>query len=169
MAAKKRTWLWIVFGIAICMALCVVALVAGGVYFVSQHVKTELVGRMTAEEQFQSRRKQFEGQQPLIELKRAETADVETRVHRSPESAPSVELKTLRVLVYDGHEGRLVHVELPFWLVRLMPPGSLNKTGGSDFSFDSDHVTVGDIERHGPGLILDAKDTQGAQVLIWAE
>jgi hypothetical protein len=167
MAATKRTWLWIVFGIAICVALCFVALVGGGVYFVSQHVKTELVGRMTAEEQFQSRRQQFAGQQPLIELERSDTADVETRVNRSPESAPKVELKNIRVLVYDGHEGRLVHVELPFWLMRLMP-GSLNNAG-SNFSFDSSHITTADIERHGPGLILDAKDSQGAQVLIWAE
>ena len=74
----------------------------------------------------------------------------------------------MRVLVYDAHEGRLVHVDLPFWLLRLMPSGALGSFGG-DFSFDSGRLTVEDLERHGPGLVLDARDSRDAQVLIWTE
>jgi hypothetical protein len=169
MAATTRTWLWIIFGVIGFVAICLVALVAGGAYVVSRHVKTELVGKISAEEQFVRQRARFAGQLPLIDVQRADSDDVEAKVRRPAEDARRVELKTMRVLVYDSHDGRLVHIDLPFWLLRFMPPGSLNKTGGSDFSFDSGHVTIDDIERHGPGLILDARDSRDAQILIWTE
>ena len=171
MASTKRTWLWIIFGIIGFIAVCVVALVGGGAYLVSRHVKTELVGRITAEEQFVRQRERFAGQQPLIEVNRAERSDVQARVHRPAEDARKSELRTMRVLVYDAHEGRLVHIDLPFWLVRLMPSGRLGNVNGVDggFSFDSGRLTVDDLERHGPGLILDARDSRDAQVLIWTE
>ena len=168
MAATKRTWLWIIFGLIGFVALCVVALVAGGAYVVSRHVKTELVGKISAEEQFVRQRARFAGQLPLIDVQRADSDDVEAKVRRPAEDARRVELQTMRVLVYDAHEGRLVHVDLPFWLLRLMPSGRIGSFGG-DFSFDSNRITVDDLERHGPGLILDARDGRNAQVLIWTE
>ena len=77
----------------------------------------------------------------------------------------------MRVLVYDAHEGRIVHVDLPFWLLRFMPSGRMSEVSGagSGFSFESGHITVDDLERHGPGLIMDARDNKDAQILIWTE
>jgi hypothetical protein len=182
MASTKRTWLWVIFGVLICIAIAGVALVGGTAYVVSKHVKTELVGKRTAEEQFYQQRERFAGQQPLIEVHGdSETAwpvlvppgksDQQAMIHRPPEGARKAELQTMRVLVYDSHEGRLVHVDLPFWLLRLMPSGRLGSVSGvnRNFSFDSGRITIDDIERHGPGLILDARDSRDAQVLIWTE
>jgi hypothetical protein len=170
MASTRRTWLWIIFGVLICIALCGVALVGGGIYMMSKHVKTELVGRASAEEQFVRQRERFAGQQPLIEMT-GEFGDQEVKVHRSGEAAPKSELQTMRVLVYDAHEGRIVHVDLPFWLLRFMPSARLGEvTGaGNGFSFESGHITVDDLERHGPGLVLDARGSRDAQILIWTE
>jgi hypothetical protein len=169
MASTKRTWLWIIFGVIGFIAVGLVALVGGGAYVVSRHVKTELVGRISAEEQFVRQRARFAGQQPLIEVEGADRADIQARINRQAEGAPKVELQTMRVLVYDAHEGRLVHVDLPFWLLRLMPAGRLGSVSGN-FSFNSaDRVTVSDLERHGPGLVLDARDSRDAQILIWTE
>jgi hypothetical protein len=169
-ASTKRTWLWVVFGVLICLAIAGVALVGGTAYVVSKHVKTELVGKISAEEQFVRQRERFAGQQPLVEV-RGDPRDQQALVHRPPEGAHRAELQTMRVLVYDAHAGRLVHVDLPFWLLRLMPSGRLGNVSGAggDFSFDSGRITVDDIERHGPGLILDARDSRDAQVLIWTE
>lgn len=41
--------------------------------------------------------------------------------------------------------------------------------GDSTVEFESGDLTFEDIERNGPGLILDAVDARGAQVLVWAE
>ena len=167
MASTKRTWLWIIFGVVICIAIAGVALVGGTAYVVSKHVKTELVGKSTAEEQFLRQRERFAGQQPLVEV-HGTSDEQRVSVHRPTEVASKVELQTMRVLVYDANEGRLVHVDLPFWLLRLMPSGRLGSVSGN-FSFDSGQITLDDIERHGPGLILDARGSQEAQVLIWTE
>jgi hypothetical protein len=172
MASTKKTWLWIIFGVIICIAIGVAALVGSGIYLVSKHVKSELVGRVTAEQEFARQRDRFAGQQPLIEM-RGEVGDQQVTVHRAAESTGKgkVGLQTMRVLVYDAHEGRLVHVDLPFWLLRLVPSGRLGNVSGSgsDFSFESGRITIDDLERHGPGLVLDAKDSRNAQILIWTE
>jgi len=171
MASKKRTWLWIIFGGLICVALCVIGLFAVGAYMVSKHVRTELVGRVSAQEEFVRQRDRFAGQQPLIEMK-GDFNDQTVTVHRAADGTRK-ELTTMRVLVYDEHEGRLVHVDLPFWLLKLMPSGRIGNVGGANtnFSFESNRVTVDDLERHGPGLILDMHDNArgNGQVLIWTE
>jgi ABC-type branched-subunit amino acid transport system permease subunit len=169
MASTKRTWLWIIFGVIGFIALGLVALVGGGAYVVSRHVKSELVGKTSAEEQFVRQRARFAGQQPLVEVEGADRADMKASIHRQAEGGAKVELQTMRVLIYDAHDGRLVHVDLPFWLLHLMPAGRLGSVSGN-FSFNSsDRITVDDLERHGPGLILDARDSRDAQILIWTE
>jgi len=169
MASSKRTWLWVIFGVIICIGICGVALVGGTAYMVSRHVKTELVGKASAEQEFGRQRERFAGQQPLIEMK-GEFDGHDMKVHRPGEAARKTELQRMRVLVYDSNEGRLVHVDLPFWLLRLAPSGRLGNVSGADgFSFDSGNITVDDLERHGPGLVLDAHDGRDAQILIWTE
>jgi hypothetical protein len=170
MASSRRTWLWVIFGVVICVAICGVALVAATAYMVSKHVKTELVGRTSAEAQFLQQRERFAGQQPLIELK-GDPEDHDVTVHRPGPDAHRAELQTLRVMVYDAHDGRIVHVDLPFWLLRLMPSARMSEVSGagSGFSFESGHITVDDLERHGPGLIMDARDKRNAEILIWTE
>ena len=170
MASTKRTWLWIIFGVFICMAIGVVALVGGGIYLVSKHVRTELVGRISAEEEFLRQRERFAGQTPLIEM-HGDFRDRQVQVHPPAGGPGTSRLQTMRVLVYDGHEGRLVHVDLPFWLLRLMPLGRIGPVSGAGggVSFDTGRLTVEDLERHGPGLVLDARDNRDAQILIWTE
>ncbi len=170
MASSKRTWLWILFGAIIFIALCVAGLVGGGIYMVSRHVKSELVGRTSALEQFEQQRERFAGQQPLIEMQ-GDSDDRQVMVHRPSAATSRTPLQTMRVLVYDGHEGRLVHVDLPFWLLRMMPSGRIGNVSGTgtNFSFESGRLTVDDLERHGPGLVMDARDSRDAQILIWTE
>jgi hypothetical protein len=169
MASTKRTWLWIIFGIAVCLALAFVALVGGTVYMVSRHVKTELVGKNNAEEQFLQQRARFAGQQPLIELQ-GDPGDQRAIFHRRSENAGKADLQSIRVLVYDSHGGRLVHIDVPFWLLRVMPAGRVGSFG-TNFNFESSRVrlTVDDLVRYGPGLILDGTDSRDARVLIWTE
>ena len=170
MASNKRTWLWVIFGIVICIAVCGVALVAGTAYMVSKHVRTELVGKLSAEEQFVRQRERFAGQRPLIEL-HGDRSDRQVTVHRPGDGGRKSELQTMRVLVYDAHEGRIVHVDLPFWLLRLVPSGRIGNVsgGGSGFSFESHRLTVDDLERHGPGLVFDGREGGDEQILIWTE
>jgi hypothetical protein len=61
-------------------------------------------------------------------------------------------------------------VSVPFWLIRLAPSKHFSFSD-SGFDFDSDRVRLSsdDLERLGPGLILDQKDRRGSHVLVWTE
>jgi hypothetical protein len=176
MASKTPTWVWVVLGIVGFFVLACAALVGGGVLMVRRHVHTELAEKQTAEQEFARQRARFAGQQPLIELRKTLQDDDKMVIHRPPESAARrTDLQTIRVLVYDNHEGRLIHIDVPLWFVRLMPsnrgssrPGRVS-FGSDSFDFESGNLTLDDVERHGPGLVVDGIDSRGAQVLVWAE
>jgi hypothetical protein len=176
MASKKTpTWVWVVLGIVSFFVLACVLLVGGGIYMFRQHVRAETASTQNVQEQFEQARKRFAGQQPLVEIPKAAGTDRQVVVHKPPETAERNNLKSIRVLAYDGREGRLVHVDVPLWLARM----AMSDRGGSghrriaingeNIEFDAGNLTFEDVERHGPGLIVDTGDGKGSQVIVWAE
>jgi hypothetical protein len=76
------------------------------------------------------------------------------------------------VLAYDPDDERLVRISIPFWLLRLAPSTkrmSFLSDNGIDFDSERVRLTLEDLERRGPGLILDHKDRHGSLVLVWTE
>jgi hypothetical protein len=78
----------------------------------------------------------------------------------------------LNVLVYDGHDGELVQVSLPLWLVR-----KIDREGG-DLELDGPegrvkdhlrrHLRLRDIEKAGLGILVEVEEEEsGDQVLVW--
>jgi hypothetical protein len=177
MASKTPTWVWVVFGILGFCALIFIAVVGGGIFMFRQHVHTEAVPKQTAQQEFDRQRNRFSGQRPLIQVTKAAGDDSNVVVHRPSESATRRgDLQAIRAITYDERNGRLVTVDVPVWLARW----ALSNRGGSSghrrmtfgdgtVEFESGDLTFDDIERNGPGLILDATDPRGAQVLVWAE
>ena len=43
------------------------------------------------------------------------------------------------------------------------------RDNGIDFDSDKMHISLEDIERRGPGLLLDQTERRGSQVLVWTE
>lgn len=178
MASKTPTWVWVVLGIVGFFVLAGVGLVGGSILMVRRHIHTEFAEKQTADQEFARQRARFAGQQPLIELRKTVDEDQKMVFHRPPESAARrTDLQTIRVLVYDSHEGRLIHIDVPLWIMRLMPTSNRGTRGrqmtlkgnGLDFDFNNGDLTLEDVERHGPGLVVDGIDSRGAQVLVWAE
>jgi hypothetical protein len=75
------------------------------------------------------------------------------------------------VIAYDNRAGKLVNVSIPFWLLRMMPSKNFSFLNDNGIDFDSErvHLKLEDLERRGPGLILDQADRRGSQVLVWSE
>ena len=171
MAAPKRTWLWVVLGVAGTLALVVILLVGGAIYEFRTHVRTESVETASAEQEFNRQRAKFKGQQPLIEFVGNDRGDDDATVHRPPPTAPRVRINALRVLIYNLADGHMIHAEIPGWMVRMMP--NSGRYGGS-FNFDGDEqfakhrITLEDIERHGLGLVLDGHN-RDTRILVWSE
>jgi hypothetical protein len=163
--AKVKTWVWVVAGIVALGILCIVAMAAAGLWFVRSHVDVHPSTVAAASTDFEAVRSRFVSQKPLIELDdRGDFIRANT-----DRPAGTVRPQTLNVMVFDPNGDKVVRMELPFWLLRL-------KSGGGHFSMGSDDVdlaklrlTVEDLERFGPTLILDHKDQKGAQVLVWSQ
>ena len=166
---NKKTWISVLIAAVIVVGILAVSAVGGTAYFIYRHVHTQFTPTEGAEAQFAEARKRFAGQQPLIEMRRGD----EPLFHREviPKTMPATKLETLRVLAYDTRARKLVNVSIPMWLLRMAPTNkfSFMKDNGIDFDSDRVHITLEDVERRGPGLLLDQADRRGSQVLVWTE
>jgi hypothetical protein len=170
-ATSRRTWVSVLIAGIIIVGLFAVAAVGGTAYFFYRHIHSEFTPPESADAEFARTRARFASQKPLIEIRK----DNEPILHRElvPETgAPGKPLVSLRVLAYDTRARKLVKVAIPFWLMRLAPSGkrvSFLSDNGIDFDSDRVHLTLEDLERRGPGLVLDQADRRGSQVLVWTE
>lgn len=167
--SHRKTWVSVLIASVIIVGILAAAAIGGTAFFIYRHVHTQVTPSENAEQQFAQARARFTGQQPLIEIRKND----EPVLHREviPASMPAAKLETLRVLAYDTHERKLVRVSIPFWLLRLAPTRHVSFMNDTGIDFDSDrvHLTLDDLERRGPGLILDQASRRGSQVLVWAE
>lgn len=172
MSSKKLpTWVSVLIAAVIIVGILAVAAVGGAAFFIYRHVNTTFTETENAQVEFTQARARFEGQQPLIEIRH----DDEPIIHREfiKDAMPNRKLDALRVLAYDQHARKLVRVSIPFWLLRMAPSKNLSflNDNGINVDVDSDRVrlTLDDLERRGPGLLIDSTDRRGSQVLVWTE
>jgi len=162
----RKTWISIVIASVIVIGLLAIGIVGGTAFFIYSHVNAKFIPQESAEQEFATARARFVNQQPLIEL----TAD-EPVLHRNT-SGPRREIQSLHALVYDGRARKLTHLDVPGWLLKVMSAGGRIRIANLDVLDDdtSGRVTLEDLERHGPGLVLDVKRARGSQqVLLWTE
>jgi hypothetical protein len=168
--SNKKTWISVLIAAVIIIGVLAVSAVGGTAYFIYHHVHTQFTPSENADKQFAEARARFAGQQPLLELRKGTDEPV---LHREviPKARPAARLDTLRVLAYDTRANKLVNVTIPMWLLRMAPSNKFSFLNDNGIDFDSDrvHLTLDDLERRGPGLLLDQADRRGSQVLVWTE
>jgi hypothetical protein len=168
MAGKVKTWVWVVVGVIVAGILGIVAIAAASIYYVSRHVDTREVSPAMASREFDEVRARFASQKPLIELD--ERGDlVRTNPDRPAQKNPKSP-EQIHVLAFDSREGRMVRVTIPFWLLRLKVGGTtidLNRGGKMDL--EDLKLSVEDLERFGPTLIVDHSSRDGERVLVWSQ
>lgn len=171
MEKRTRTWISVIIGILVVVVLLGAAAIGGTTYFVFSHIRRVPVEDAQAGDRFAEMRKRLSEQTALLEIDDRDQVVIH-RSERSAVSTPGRPLRTLNAMVYDPRDGRIVDVDIPFWLLRMMPAGGrFSFLNGQGVNFDSERtrLTVEDLERHGAGLILDHRDRRGAQVLVWTE
>jgi hypothetical protein len=164
---KKRTWLWVLLGVC----LLIVVIGAGGLFFAVSFFRQAMnvtdATQASADTQFESVRAKFAGQQPLIQLVDGKPEYIAERA--TAPAAEGTRLTTMHAMAWDDDEGKLVTFALPFWLLRLKS-GPIRLSAYSQ-GWDDRGVSfrIEDIEKHGPGLLLDVSEPNEGRVLIWAE
>jgi len=174
-ADNRRRNTWIAIGLVIvgAGALFCLALVGGGIFFYSRHVSHRTLDHRDALAEFENARKSLAGQTALVEIpevrewRREDLGKTSVVVHRSPD-APRRPIRTLRILAYDKREARLTSVDVPGWLLQLTTVSGRVRLSSTGF-FSSDQIMLEDLERHGPGLVLETTTNEGARVLVWSE
>jgi len=163
--SRVPTWAWIVIAVVTLGILCVVALAAAGLWFVRSHINVQPTTVAAATTDFQTLRDRFANQKPLIELD-----DRGNFVHANTDRPDGTKRpESLEIMAFDARDEHLVHVEVPFWMLRLKARGTLIDVGGGNIDLQKLRLTVEDLERYGPTLILDHRDTNGSRVLVWSQ
>lgn len=165
MTGKK--WVWIFVGVVLLVMVAGIALVASIAFMVSQRVQVQEVSATTGQEEFQQLRARFAGQKAYLEI--ADGSDVPV-IHRELEKKERANLSTIHLRVFVPDERRVISADLPFWMMRMMGDHPIHfRASEGGFGGLSLSVTAAQIERRGPGLILDQGKPGGEQVLIWTE
>ena len=168
MAGKVKTWVWIVVGIAVVGILFVLAMAGAGIYYFTRNIDARTVSTEAAAGEFDAVRARFSGQKPLIELDES-GGFVKSNVDR-PTPAGARQPEALYVLAFDPDDGG------PGQGRRCRSGCCACKTGGATVNFN-DHsmnledlkLTVEDLERFGPTLVLDQTNRGGDRVLVWSQ
>lgn len=143
-----------------------IALAGVGIYFVTREVNVRSATPASAAQEFDAARARFSNQQPVLSIRDDEVmfeGEMPERPSREPR-APDV----LRVLVWDADEEKLVRVNVPFWLLRFSRRSSFS-VSSDGFDLNRLKLTVNDLERLGPALLLDHRERGGTRVLLWTE
>jgi hypothetical protein len=135
-----------------------------GVWFFTSALETVAVDEAGATQSFDDVRGRFAGRESVLRM--TERGPVIAR--QPPSAGTRSDLQRVRLMAWDADDRRLASVNLPFWLVRLQP-GPLNVSGTSAVPNVRLSITVDDLERYGPAVLIDHTEEDGSRILIWTE
>jgi hypothetical protein len=121
---------------------------------------------MSADQEFAKIVAKFEGQKPYLVIK-----DGQPVVSEPSAAGSGKPVEALHIIVWDPDERKVVKLNMPFWLLRMTKgqPIRISSHEDEDSQAVKLRITAEDLERRGPGLILDHKEASGQRVLVWAQ
>lgn len=164
MAARRR-WVLIAFGVAVLVVFIGIGVMIGVAAWFQQNMQIDSRSAEQADAEFAEISRQFSNRQPLLEMQEGRPAF--TPEHDKPAPDPTAKIETLHMLAWNPNDGHVARFSLPFWLVRMKsePFRFSAYASGLDDRVD---LRPSDIEKYGPGIILDAHTRSGERVMIWA-
>jgi hypothetical protein len=168
MTTKRRRWPIVLAGVAVFVTVVVIALAVAGTLFVKNNVQVaEGTSQERAQAAFEAARRPFADTRPLLVMadddRPALAPGAETR--RNPGT-----VSALHVLAWDPDEGKLATVTVPMWLLGMKPGPIVFGDYASDaWKTDRVQLDVKDLERYGPGVVLDVTAPDGQHVLVTAQ
>jgi hypothetical protein len=163
---KRRNWLLIIFGVAVLLVFIGIGAIIAVTAWFQQNMSMQETSEREALGQFESVRQKFPNKAPLLEMRDGKPF---YSGNRSPERPSTTPLERLHVMVWDDDEERLMSFSMPFWLLRLKSTPIQFSSYASGMDDGGVDLRPEDIEKHGPGIILDTTSRQGERVLLWAQ
>jgi hypothetical protein len=158
-----RTWVKVsLVGVSLVM-LGFMALAGTGAYFVLRHLSTSTATEAAVTKDFDAIKTRFGAKPPLIEV--ADGRGLNFKINR-PAQPDGRAVTTLHVLTWTQEDGQVFRTEVPIWLMRFSSINILSQLGVAPERFS---LTVKDIERYGPGIVVDFRRPEENRVLLWVE
>jgi hypothetical protein len=139
------------------------ALAGTGAYYVFRHLDTRSATEADTRRELDVIRTRFKGRPPLIEVVNPRVGDIRINRIAHPDGR---RVDTLHVLTWNRDEGRLLRTDVPLWLMRFSSVNVLSHLGVAPERF---RLTVEDIRRYGPGIVVDYGLAGRQHLLIWVE
>jgi hypothetical protein len=148
--------------VGVLIALAVVGVGLAVVLFMGT-TEFSTADRSRADEVWREIRGRFGDTPPLLDVRDHERAVLSREPPASPAPRP---LESLHIAAWDPEDASLFRMTLPFWLLRLKSGTFTIGEGTHARRLD---VTVEDLERFGPALVVDHEDSRGDRVLVWTD
>src|SRR5262249_4045713 len=162
---RVPTWVWVIIAIIAVGILCVVTLAGAGLWFLRSHINVQPTTVAAATSDFDTIRNRFSNQKPLIELD-----DHGNFAHANTDRPNGTKNpETLNVMAFEARDEQTIRIEIPFWLLRLKSRGTIVDVGSGNIDLQKLRLTVEDLERFGPTLIVDHRDTNGSREVVWTQ
>ena len=158
-----RTWVKATLGGLALIAVAVMALAATGAYFVVRHMEKRAGSEAEAVQTIDAVKARFGSRPPLVEIIDARSADI--RINRPVEASVSP-VDTIHVVNWKSDTGELIRTDVPLWLMRFSTLNIASQLGIAPEKF---RLTVSDVERYGPGIIVDYGSQGAFRVLVWVD
>ena len=158
-----RTWVKVTIGSASLAALALVALAGTGAYFVLRTLETRNSTEAGATAELDALRGRFAGRPPLVEIQDARSGDIRINRATGTDAKP---VTTLHVLAWKTESHELVRMAVPIWLARFSAVNVLSQLGVGPANL---RLTVQDIERYGPGIVIDFGRPEADRAVVWAD
>ena len=158
-----RTWvkasLWTV-GVVV---LCFLALSATGAYFVLRSMEKKASTEAETLREVDLVRTRFAGRPPLIEIISPRPGDIRVNRQQSPDARP---ISTIHVIAWKAEDRQMTRAEIPVWLMRFSTVNVLSQLGVAPAEMS---LTLDDVRRYGPGIIVDFATPGKDRVLVWVD
>jgi hypothetical protein len=158
-----QTWVKATLGAAGLVLLAMLAIGGTGAYFVLSHLERTTLAEAESRTQIDTIRARFPPRAPLLEIVDPLRGDI--RINRADRDSP-VRPSTLHVISWNADTDELVQTEAPLWLMRFSTANVLSQLGVGPQRF---RLTVDDVQRYGPGIIVDYNLPDKVRVLVWVE
>ena len=156
--------------VAACLALLSGLLAGAAMWFLDR--QNEPVQSAKAEAELDQIRSRFAGQPALLDMT---SRQLDSSVAMPPSATA---LHTFHTVILDTRGGqRLVRIAVPYWLARRYARhdgefrwlGELTFIDDTEFDPEAIRLSFSDVQRRGPGLVVDYRHPSGGQFITWVD
>ena len=163
--SKRRRWIPIVVGVVILLLFIAIGGIFFSVSWMRQNLQVDAASESDADSAFEEVRQRFATKPPLVTFENGLPRTDLTAL----ENQPRVALNNMHVLAWDPRARRLVRFSIPFWLLRLKETPIQFGAYASGADELGIRLRASDIERYGPGIVVDATLPRRGRALIWVD